>query len=281
MSAEQPTVMMMPVLDAEHRVLAEGYRDESGREASRPLRQVVVRTLAGDIACVPFPRGWGDEQLRAAIQARRLEAAVPFEVYIDDDESIDPESPRFFDPHRILRAVFGPFREVTVYGGVGERTVSTITVEAGINVGYMRALAKVAFHYFLWSFRVLRGDEPVFAGIRDLISTGGGNYRDFVDYDAPQFIPILRDSLVPARTSHYFFARLTKDSAESWVQFFVGPTHLTPPARVRLATNPLGLHAEMFSCHQACFYDAESDQDDGHSGELITIDVMKRRIVTL
>lgn len=181
MSAQQPTIMMMPVLHAEHKVLAEGYRDKNGHEASRPLRQVVVRTATGDVASVPFPRAWGADQLRAAIQARQLEGVVPFEVYIEDGESADSESAQYFDPHRVLRAVFGPFREVTVYGGVGERTVSTVTVEAGINVTYMRALAKVAFHYFLWSSPVLRGDEPVFAGVRDLISAGAGNYRDFVD----------------------------------------------------------------------------------------------------
>jgi hypothetical protein len=239
MSAQQPTIMMMPVLHAEHKVLAEGYRDEHGHEASRPLRQVVVRTTTGDVAWVPFSRAWGADQLRAAIQARQLEGAAPFEVYIEDGESADSDSAQYFDPHRVLRAVFGPFREVTVYGGVGERTVSTVTIEAGINVRYMRALAKVAFHYFLWSCPMIRGEEPAFAGVRELISTGTGNYRDFVDYNAPQFIPILRDGLVPARTSHYFFSSLTRERAVSCVQFFVGPAGLTPPAGVRLATNPL------------------------------------------
>jgi hypothetical protein len=247
------------------------------KPAGRSDKSSCGQYQATSAGCLFHGRG---ELINFAQQFRQLEGAEPFEVYIDDDESADPQSPHYFDRQRLLRTVFGPFREVIVYGGVGERTVSTITVEAGINVTYMRALAKVAFHYFLWSQQVLRGNEPVFANIRNLIATGAGDYRAFVDYDAPQFIPILREGLVPVRTSHYFFAELTRDRAVSWCQFFVGPTHLSPPARVRLAATPLRLDASVYSCHQACFFDDEADRRDGHQGELIIIDVTRRRIIT-
>src|SRR5438552_3966772 len=55
MNADQPLKLMMPVLHADHLVLAESYRDDNERDSSRPLRQIVLRTADGRVECVPFP----------------------------------------------------------------------------------------------------------------------------------------------------------------------------------------------------------------------------------
>ena len=152
-------------------------------------------------------------------------------------------------------------------------------MEAGISTLYLRAVAKVAFHYFLWACPILRGNEPAFTEIRAFISDGTGNWRDFVQLNAPQFLPFLQRGSPPERTSRFFHSVLTRDEARAFVQFFVGPSELPPPARVRLAVNPLAIEGKDFACHQAYYFDDDADKADGHDGELITIDTWERRII--
>lgn len=277
MRGEQPTKMMMPVLHADHEIQAEAYCDENGQSSARPIRQVVLRMADGRMECVPFSRGWNAEQLKTAVKNRGLDEGRPAEIYLEDDESI--EGPEILPVRQLLTEVFGKDFSAVAYGGRGERTQNRLAMVAGVNTVYMRAVAKVAFHYFLWACPVLRGDEPAFDPLRAFISGGVGDYRPFVQYDAPQFLPVLRSGKVPIRTSHFFCAALTRAEANAFVQFFVGPHGLPPPSRVRLATNPLVVDGKDFACHQACYFEDEVDKADGHDGELVVIGVWEKRII--
>jgi hypothetical protein len=61
--AVPPTTMKMPVPGLSYEVLAEGYRNEKGQSAARPLRQVVLKMPDGRTESVPFSRGWNAEHL--------------------------------------------------------------------------------------------------------------------------------------------------------------------------------------------------------------------------
>ena len=281
MRADQPTTMMMPAIGRDHQIQGEAYTDEEGRPSARPIRQVVLRMPDGSMQSVPFPRSWTADQLRTAVANRGLETGTPRELYLEDDEVFtDQEAPPALEIRTLLSSVFGGEFGADVYGGHGERTQNRLVMVAGINTTYLRAVAKVAFHYLLWACPILRGSDPVFAETRAFISDGAGNSRDFVQLDAPQFLPVLQRGYLPARTSHFFHSALTHDEARAFVQFFVGPCGLPPPALVRLAANPLMIEGQFFTCHQACYF-ADGDNDDqGHQGELVTIDTWERRVVT-
>jgi hypothetical protein len=67
----------------------------------------------------------------------------------------------------IIRAVFGPF-EVDVYhsrldGPVGP--VEPTLLRFNLSPAFLRAVAKVAFHYFLWACPQIGGDEPEFSDL--------------------------------------------------------------------------------------------------------------------
>ena len=281
MQADQPTKMMMPALGRQHQLLAETYTDEEGRPSAQPIRQVVLKMPDGCMECVPFPRDWTVDQLRTAVSNRELESGTLEEIYLEDDEVVtDQEAPLALEIRTLLSSVFGGgFRGLQVYGGPGERTQNRLVMEAGISTLYLRAVAKVAFHYFLWACPILRGNEPAFTEIRAFISDGTGNWRNFVQLNAPQFLPFLQRGSLPERTSHFFHSVLTCDEARAFVQFFVGPSELPLPARVRLAVNPLLTEGKDFACHQACYFDDDADRADGHDGELVTIDTWERRII--
>ena len=280
MQADQPTKMMMPALGRQHQLLAEAYTDEEGRSSAQPMRQVVLKMPDGRMECVPFPRAWTADQLRTAVSNRGLEAGTLEEIYLEDDEVFtDQEALLALEIRTLLSSVFGGKFRAQVYGGSGERTENRLVMVAGINMLYLRAVAKVAFHYFLWACPLLRGNEPAFTEIRAFISDGTGNWQDLVQLDAPQFLPTLQQGCLPERTSHFFHSVLTCDEARAFVQFFVGPSELPLPARVRLAVNPLLTAGQDFACHQACYFDDDADRADGHDGELVTIDTWERRII--
>ena len=140
-------------------------------------------------------------------------------------------------------------------------------------ISTMMRMAKAAFHYSLWASPGLRGNEPSLAPLRSFISGGVGNWPDFVELDAQQFLSPLRDRVVPNRMTHFFCSALTPAEAIGFVQFFVGPNDLPSPSRVRLAANPLVIHAQAFTCHQARYFGEDADPADGHDGELITLSV--------
>ena len=235
----------------------------------------------GTMHSVPFPRGWTADHLRTAVVNRGLEAGTLQELYLQHDETFtDQEAPNARGIRTLLSSVFGEGFRADVYGGDGERSQNRLVMVAGINTAYLRAVAKVAFHYLLWACPVLRGDDPAFAEIRAFILDGTGDWRTLVQLDAPQFLPLLRRGCLPARTSHFFHSVLTPEEAVAFVQFFVGPTGLPPPARVRLAVNPLMIVARNVTCHQACYFTELAPDGEGHQGELVTINAWERRIVT-
>ena len=281
MRAEQPTTtMMLPAIGRDHQIHGETYTDAEGRPSARPIRQVVLRMPDGSMQSVPFPRPWTADHLRQAVVNRGLETGTLQELYLEDDEVFtDQESPDALDIRTLLSSVFGGGFRADVYGGDGERTRNRLVTVAGVNTAYLRALAKVAFHYLLWACPIFRGNDQLFAEIRAFILDGAGNSQDFVQLDAPQFLPVLQRGCRPERTSHFFHSAVTHDAATAFVQFFVGPCGLPPPARVRLAVNPLLLGGQFFTCHQACYF-AGDDDDQGHQGELVTIDTWERRIIT-
>ena len=198
---------------------------------------------------------------------RGLNGGIPEEIYFEDDEVVTDQETRYMrEVRKLLSAVFGNFH-AQAYGGPGSGTQNRLAMIAGINTIYLRAVAKVGFHYFLWACPALKGNEPAFGPLRAFISEGQGNWREFVQLDAPQFLPLLREGNVPIRTSHFFYAALTPQEAVASVQFFVGTHDLPPPSRIRLATNPLVIEGKDFACHQACYFDDDADRADGHDGE--------------
>jgi hypothetical protein len=280
MKAQQPTELLMPVPHASHRVLGEAYKEDDGTKCAKPLRQIVLRKGDGCTVPVPLPRAWTGEQLRAAAAARQVAGDEVIEVYFDDaDSAADMVRTR-----ALLEEVFGPANiqnAIAFDGSSGERQVNGIELTAGMTRRYFRAIAKTAFHYFLWTgLGGMRGDEPLFADVRAFIRDDVGDSRRFVQLDAPQFVPLFQgpERYVPRETSHFFHAALTPAEAFAHVQFFVGPGELPLPSRVLLAQNPLRIDARVFACHQAKYF-PPGESNDGHQGEIIEISCWERRVV--
>jgi hypothetical protein len=253
-SRQQPTTLLRPAPHGQYQILGEAYTDEQGRKNTRPLRQLVLKTPAGDIERVPFPPAYDATLIKKMLAERGLEDAELVEIYLDEDELAEgPESSEALDLRRLLSAVFGAFRGAQVWYGKGESSLAQVELKAGIKSEYLRALAKVGFHYFLSTSRRCTGAEPEFAPLRQFIRHGEGEWPSFVQLNAPQFIPELANGLVPRQTSHFFYVE-QDIQALAWIQFFVGPDDLPPPTLIRLGNSPSHVHGRSLSCHLVTYF---------------------------
>lgn len=139
MSAQQPTTMLTRIPQFDHPILMEGYRNDQGNPAARPLRQVVVRTPEGRIECIPFPRAWTGEQLRKTLEMQQLANVTLVKVLFEDDEG----APEAIAARTLLREVFGSVEQAEAFMGVGDREVRPISLAAEIRVPSFRAIAKI------------------------------------------------------------------------------------------------------------------------------------------
>ena len=192
-------------------------------------------------------------------------------VYLGEDG--DPES---LELRQLLSSVFPKFRAQASFGVDDSPQIKRVTGRFGISRVYLRAIAKMGFHYFMSASPVFRGDEPEFAGIRAFIREGEGEWENFIVPTTDQFIPQLKKGQRPPNPSHFFYAEVNMDTALARVQFFVSGEDLPLPSLVRLGRSPSRLSGRWMSAHWLSYF---KHKTDGHDGEIAEVDVGIRRIV--
>jgi hypothetical protein len=126
-------------------------------------------------------------------------------------------------------------------------------------------LAKVGFHYYLWTSEHHTGAEFPFQPIRNFIRHGQGDWRSFVTLTAPQFVGELAAGRVPECFSHFFGVGKQNGEILSAVQFFAGPEHLTPPSLIRLGVTRRFVASRY---HWVSYY---GEKVNGYDGEIMEL----------
>jgi hypothetical protein len=127
---------------------------------------------------------------------------------------------------------------------IGVRRNVPITITFVVNTEYFRAIAKIAFHYFLaHSSRAYRGDEDHFKHIRHFIMHGGESEGFFKQRSHRQFRLPFGDLasggvVTPKQWCHFLAATELDGEALTYVRLFVGPGSLPPPHYVSLGHLP-------------------------------------------
>jgi len=135
---------------------------------------------------------------------------------------------------------------------------------------YYRALAKIAFHYYLVvNKRGFRGDESIFDAIRDFIMKGG-DHKQFFDTDGAKFFSPSRElpgggAVVSDVWAHVLAADGEREEAVVNVMLFMGPKRVPPPHHVRVAIfdSPL-IVPKAQTAHVYVYHD--SPDSDGFAG---------------
>ena len=123
-------------------------------------------------------------------------------------------------------------------------------------VRYFRAIAKIAFHYYLThNRRGLHGDEDCFAPIRAFIRHGVGDKDEFfpearVFGDAPSMA-----GMAPSRWGHILAAYEHKSSMIGYVRLFYGPGGRTMDYHVALGELQVALLSDLSWQHSFVYDD--------------------------
>lgn len=225
--------------------------------------RVLVITTADGEQQLRFPKGWDEHQLRSAAQTRGLLGGRPVSAHVPPPETVD----EFVAASRdIIRAVFGPF-EIDVYysrldGPVGP--VEPMLLRFNLSPAFLRAVAKVAFHYFLWACPQVGGDEPEFSDLRAFVHDGVGEPSDFL-YTSDSLVERIPAEDGPGKDCHAFASASLGADLVVQVHFFsqpVGPAF--PTFVVRLGRRPEALSPDYRRAHVAVYTPGIA----GHDGTL-------------
>ncbi len=269
MGPESATTMMMQCdHGAHHKILGQPYIGADGQGYVTALRQLVFKGDGDEMVCVPFPPNYDGPRLKELIARRSLEGLKLEEIYLDKQESHD--NPEML---RVIKEAVGKF-EATVYGGIGTTGGrQDVLMSAGISLAYLRGLAKIGFHYYLWTSRMHSGAELIFQSIRRFIRYGEGDWHSFVLLTVPQFIGQLAEGNVPECYSHFFGSGKQHGHLVSAVQFFAGPDHMTPPSLILLAVTARDIEPH---CHWVSYY---GEKVNGYDGEITEVTDRRPRLI--
>lgn len=143
------------------------------------------------------------------------------------------------------------------------RIAATFTV----NDYYFRAIAKIAFHYFLKFFNQFSGNEKQFDGIKQFILSGG-NSDNWVRQVKGSFIICLNPGFTTTdRYCHIIAVDKDEKNILARINFFIGPKGVPPHYyEVFIGRNPEKIIFPQGIGHQFVYYD-ELDKD-GYCGRM-------------
>lgn len=207
------------------------------------IDQLVVIDQQGRQYPIPICVGTSADAIREKITKLGIDGPINIHFNISDEHS------GWFE--RIVvelwpgakRTEF-PVTEVGVY-----RVPGLLSFTVGDH--YFRALAKMAFHYYLcYNGSGVRGDEPEFASLRRFIREGGApepfltTPRESPVYFGVPFGDVVGGGVVSsARWCHLLAADDSQGTIVVYVQLFVGPGYANPPYYMALGPAPIGLRA--------------------------------------
>ena len=219
--------------EGDHNALVRPSRDNP--EDASPVDQIVVRDGEGRQHYVRlFPR-MRAEQLRERVKSKGIKKVPVAWLHCDEQKEQD-----YLDLIKKawpkVRFEERPAREPGVHR-------VRVSAELTVTDHYFRAIAKIAFHYYLaHSRRGFRGDEPCFEHIRDFIMNGGNIDRFFATSGPTFLLPVGRRiggfAATPANWCHALAADESSDVATAYVQLFVGPGSLPKPHYITLGSLP-------------------------------------------
>jgi hypothetical protein len=264
---EPPTMARVRAPEDDHDLLME---DIPGAQPPRrrPQRQIILTNTDGRGHPVPLPTHASVEWLREAIRQRGLEGARLAEIVCEAAEGNRlPDWAR-----RTLDQVFPDAKNIdwSLPDGGSYMVVPSLLV-MGVRAEYFRALAKLAFHYFLQQCPEIDGRDPAFEPIRRFIRDGTGAAGDFVNPNEASFV--LRPLGLPlANVTHFFFLEADDGRVVVRMRLFAGSPYNRPAIRVTIA-DPSPIMEPRRLGHALKLF-AERPLD-GYDGEMVPLRVVQ------
>jgi hypothetical protein len=242
---------------------------QEGGETAYPARQIIVRDAEGKCHSILITdRIKTPADLLDELKERNLQGCEGVECYASTDEQEFMET-------LCKGANFGVTWNEKAPPEVSgkKRFVTTFTV----NDRYFRALAKIAFHYFLKQFSHFSGSEQQFAGIREFIMKGGDSDL-FVRQIPGSFVTGLGNHVTTDHWGHLLAVDKTEKDIIAMMHFFVGPRS-SPDSyyRVYLGKNAERIIYPQSVGHQFVYFDHPDNQ--GYTGRVDPLLTVSRKLI--
>jgi hypothetical protein len=227
MGAPPPTTVVE--LGASSPILVHVDRDDP--KNVRSVDQLVVQ-VNGQDCFIPLFSGMRPEQLKKRLDELGVSNLVGSRLDCDDKNWSEFNS-LVCDTDPSCRIQPTGSTDAGIHPVRGRTTVT-------VNKHYFRALAKIAFHYYLvHNRRGLLGDEPEFAPIRDFIMEGIGEHSTFFKNSGRHFClpfgPTPDGGLrCPSIWSHLLVVDESAEVVVVYLHLFLGPGVHRPGAYVTL-----------------------------------------------
>jgi hypothetical protein len=186
-----------------------------------PIDRLTIQADDGTEHYLRLFRGMSTERLRSDIERTRCNNIK--HIFC----SCEPDNVEFYK--QLLRKLYPNHQwEDRPDTEVGARMVRGRT-EFIFSTDAFRALAKIAFHYYLvHNRRGYRGDEPEFHAIRQYIRNGIGNHELFFDLPGPTFAVPFGETIpgrgtTPGNWSHILSAHEVDENIVVNLRLFAGP----------------------------------------------------------
>lgn len=196
--------------------IPEGKRrvERIGGGYAKALDQLVLYDKDGEAHPIRLDPKMQPDTLRRTVMARGIGEHTRMEVEVDENNVA------IYDV--LLRKAFPGIR--LDWGSTtpaGEHTVQA-RITCRYDQRYFRAIAKMAFHYYLVFSRRSKGDEPAFRAIRNFIIDGGDQSLFFVSHG--RFgLPPCPPGYAPANWRHFLAAGESEKVVMAYVNLFSGP----------------------------------------------------------
>lgn len=232
-----------------------------GNRRCAPVSQLVFISNDGKTLRLPFRRGtWTVERIREILKQSGITGDHIVAVGNGDEEHAEIEA---------LTDALAPLGK--------ERDVAPLTdgaeidgeIKAEISEKYVRAIAKVGFHFFLKYFPNFSALEPEFDDIKRFI------YHGKTDRQVVRLVhePFLRDLQQPGarlnKWCHLLSAESDKKGIEARIQFFAGPEVQPLVWSILISTKP-SEHVQSTGC-AFVYFDDVTDEYQGERTQLIAV----------
>lgn len=194
----------------------------------KPLNQIVIVGTDGTLR-IPYRAGvLTIEGIRGQIERDKI-GKVRNALLVTDDPAVTAEL-------EALCKVLIPAGTESDLPPLEDGAALEGEMTAMISKDYLRAIAKVGFHFLLQYFPRFTGFEPEFDDIKRYIYSGESD-RERVTITPEQFVLNLRQATLK-QWGHLLSAQADERGIEARMQFFAGPVVQPLIWRVEIGTNP-------------------------------------------
>jgi hypothetical protein len=242
-------------------ILWELVRDpeDPGIRRCAPLSQLVFISNNGKTLRLPFrPGKWTAERIREILKQHEVTGEQIVVIGKSEEEYAEMKA---------LTDVLAPKGKDRDVPPLVDGAEIDGEMKAEISEKYVRAIAKVGFHFFLKYFPHFSGLEPEFAAVKRFIYLGVADREVVRLVDEPFVRDLRQKGATPNKWCHLVSAESDEKGTEARIQFFAGPEVRPLVWSIVISTNP-SKHVQSTG-YAFVYFDDVADEYQGQRGELI------------